>query len=92
MVEPLGSFGELVGQEVVVDVSSLYVYLGTLVGQDEHYVILDDADVHDLRDTATSRELYVVEARRLGIHPNRKRVWVRIGDVVSLSLLADVVQ
>lgn len=86
------TFDELIGSEVVLDVASPYVYLGTLAGQDSQYLILDDADVHDLRDTTTTRELYVVEARRLGVHPNRKRVWVRLGEIVSMSRLADVVQ
>ncbi|MCH8244092.1 MAG: hypothetical protein IH897_16000 [Planctomycetes bacterium] len=52
--------------------------------------ILEDADVHDLRDTTTTRELYVVEAKRLGIHANRQRVLVRRDEVASLAALDDV--
>jgi hypothetical protein len=48
--------------------------------------------VHDLRDTTTSRELYVLDARRHGVNPNRKRVLVRREEVVSLSLVDDVVE
>ncbi|MSR58010.1 MAG: hypothetical protein EXS05_10080 [Planctomycetaceae bacterium] len=80
----------LVGREVVIDVESPYVYLGTLTGYDHKYVMLEHADVHDLRDTSTTRENYIVDSRRFGIRPNRDKVHVRIGDIVSLSALADV--
>jgi small nuclear ribonucleoprotein (snRNP)-like protein len=80
----------LVGREVVVDVASPYVFLGKLTGYDHKYLILEEADAHDLRDTNTTRENYVVDSRRLGIRSNRDRVYVRIGDVVSVSALDDV--
>ena len=82
---------KLMNRQVVLDVSSLFVYVGTLVGQDDHYLVLEDADVHDLRDTSTNRELYVVDIKRLGINPNRRRVLVRREEVVSLAALDDVI-
>jgi small nuclear ribonucleoprotein (snRNP)-like protein len=81
---------ELIGHVVVLDVSSPYVYVGTLTGHDEHYLILTGADVHDLRDTATNREIYVLDSRRHGVRANRTRVLVRRNEVVSLSVLDDV--
>ena len=80
------------GREVVLDLASQYVILGTLRGGDEHHYIVENADVHDLRDTTTSRELYVLDAKRHGINANRKRVFVRKDGVVSLSPLADVIE
>jgi len=82
---------ELQAEEVVVDVTSPYVYLGTLVGQISGYLILEWADAHDLRDTSTSRERYVVDARLHGIQRNRRKVWVNLNEVVSISRLADVI-
>lgn len=81
---------ELMNRQVVLDVSSLFVYAGTLVGEDDRYLVLEDADVHDLRDTSTTRELYVVEIKRLGLNPNRSRVLVRREEIVSLAALDDV--
>ena len=86
-----GLFENLVNQKVVIDVSSQYVYLGTLVGHSEFYLRLDDADVHDLRDTATTRELYVLQSHQLGIRANRRQVWVRREQIVSVSALDDVI-
>jgi hypothetical protein len=85
------SFEKLVGREVVIDVVSQYVYLGRMTGSDPKYIVLEQADVHDLRDTATTRELYVIDSKRLGIRANRERVLVRIDEIVSLSALDDVI-
>ena len=83
---------ELLGEEVVLDVTAPYVYLGTLAGHDDRYLVLERADVHDLRDTTTTRELYVLDSKRFGIRQNRQRVLVRLSEVVSLSPLADVIE
>jgi len=80
----------LVGREVVIDVASSYVFLGKLTGYDQKYLILEEADAHDLRDTNTTRENYVVDSRRLGIRANRDKVYVRVGDIVCVSALDDV--
>ena len=58
---------------------------------DDKYLVLEHADVHDLRDTNTTRELYVVDSKRLGIRKNRERVLVRIEEIVSISALDDVI-
>lgn len=76
--------------EVVVDLSSQFVVLGTLREAGGRYLVLEDADVHDLRDTTTNREQYVVEARRHGIQANRKWTRLRQEEVVCISKLEDV--
>jgi hypothetical protein len=81
----------LKNRNVVLDVASQYVYLGRLTDWDEKFVTLEQADVHDLRDTATSRERYILESVHHGIRANRNRTHVRWGDVISLSALDDVV-
>lgn len=81
---------KLKGRAVVLDLQSAYVVVGTLAAEDHRYLILKDADVHDLRDTATTRDAYVLEARRHGLHPNRRRVLIRHEEIVSLSALDDV--
>lgn len=80
------------GQQVVLDMASPYVYVGRLVGEDSQYFILEDADVHDLRDTSTTRDLYVLDCRRHGVGANRRRVFVQKNQVVSLSKLEDVLE
>lgn len=88
---PVDTLEKLIGHAVVLDVSSMYVYVGTLVAFNDRSFVLEDADVHDLRDTSTTRELYVVDAKRHGVQANRQLVYVRTEQVVSISLLDDVI-
>ncbi|MCH2571223.1 MAG: hypothetical protein VX435_02910 [Planctomycetota bacterium] len=78
------------GAELVLDTSSPYVILGTLAGFTPCFLLLENADVHDLRDSQTTREQYVVDSRRHGIRINRKCVYVATREVVSVSRLKDI--
>jgi hypothetical protein len=82
---------ELIGERVVIDLRSHYVCLGTLLRVDPLYVELKNADVHDLRDTDTTRELYVVDCFHTGIKRNRRRVLVVRSEMVAVARLDDVV-
>lgn len=81
---------QLVGRGVVLDVAAQYVYVGVLREFDHRYLVLEQVDVHDLRDSTTTRELYVLESKRHGVNANRRRVLVSRDQVVSLSALDDV--
>ena len=59
--------------------------LGTLLRFDEQTLELRNADLHDLRDADSTRELYVAEARYTGVQRNRKRVMVVRAEVVAVS-------
>ena len=80
---------ELIGQKVVVDLRSPFVCLGTLARADDHYLELRNADLHDLRDTQTSRENYVAASAATGIKRNRKRLLVHRPEMVAISRLED---
>jgi hypothetical protein len=82
---------EFLGKPVVVDLRSHYVCLGILERIDPMYLELRDADLHDLRDTGTSRENYVVAAIASGIKRNRTRVLLARAEVVAISRQEDVV-
>jgi hypothetical protein len=82
---------ELLGQKVVIDMRSTFVCLGTLVHVDEHYLEVRNADLHDLRDTQSTRENYVAAALATGVKRNRKRVLLNRVDLVAISRQEDVV-
>jgi len=82
----------LVGQVVVVDLSSSYVCLGKLVGLNRAFLELVDADLHDFRDSTATREVYVYDSVRLGIRRNRARVLLRLDDVVAITRFADILE
>ena len=83
---------QLINEVVVIDVEPLYVYLGRLTAVDDKTITLRDADVHDLRDSTTTRERYILDARHDGVTPNRKRVFIRQDQVISVSVLKDVIE
>jgi small nuclear ribonucleoprotein (snRNP)-like protein len=82
---------ELIDQKVVVDLRSAFVCLGTLHKVDEQFLEMRNADLHDLRDTVTSRENYVAQSHATGIKRNRKRVWVVRAEMVAIGRLEDFV-
>lgn len=82
----------LVGREVVLDTRGPIVYIGRLESADDHFVTLADVDVHDMLDGRTPKEKYILDARKFGVKQNRRRVFVRREEVVSLSLLEDVIE
>ena len=92
MSDPDRELQALKGQVVVIDVDAAYVYAGTLANFDSNHLVLEHADVHDLRDAATTRELYVLETRLHGVRANRKNVLVRREQVVSISAVDDVIE
>jgi hypothetical protein len=81
---------EFFGQKVVVDMRSQFVCIGTLVRADEIWLEMKNADLHDFRDTETSREIYVAESHATGIKRNRKRVLLVRAEVVAVARLEDV--
>ncbi len=80
-----------IGRLVVVDTATSYVYVGTLAEVKEHFVVLKDVDAHDRSEGLATKEKYVMDAKRFGVKPNRKEVSVRKVQVVSLSLLDDII-
>lgn len=87
-----GSIEPLFGKEVVLDTRGPLVYLGRLTKIDGFFLTLEDVDVHDMMDGHTPKEKYILDARVSGIKRNRAKVLVRRDEVVSLSLLEDVIE
>ena len=83
---------EFLNRNVVIDVEAQFVYVGELAAVNVKDVVLVNADVHDLRDSATTREVYVLDTKVHGITANRKRVAVARSQIVSISLLEDVLE
>lgn len=83
---------KFVGQDVVLDCRGEIAYIGRLFAVGDWFLELTDADVHDMDSSRTSKEIYVMEAAKHGIKKNRHSVHVRKTEVVSISLLQDVIQ
>jgi len=79
------------GQYVVIDTDSDYLYLGKLLGVHGPFVTLAEADVHDRRESSSMNEKYVLESKKYGLRSNRREVHLRFERIVSYSLLEDVI-
>ena len=87
----VASFSDLVGERVVVDTDTTKLVVGTLEDAGAHFIALAEADVHDMRDSSVTSEVYTLEAYKYGVRANRRRVFVRTDRVVCVSLLKDVI-
>ena len=81
----------LLDQNVVVDVRGPLVYLGMLVEVGKAFLILAEADVHDITPQGTPKERYILEAGKHGIKTNRSRVMIKYDEIVSISALDDII-
>ena len=92
MAKTQPAFARYLDSVVVVDTHSQYVYLGRLAEVTPDELVLANADVHDLGDGSSTRDIYLLEARRHGVRGNRREVTVRIDTVLSISRLDDVIE
>src|ERR1041385_8226988 len=83
---------DLLNEVVVLDLADPFVYVGQLRERQGGFFVLQAVDAHDLRDTLTTREKYVLECRQHGVRPNRTWAWVAVREVVSISRLSDVLE
>ena len=90
--EPYAEFQDLIGEDVVVDTKTSLFYIGRLERITESAFVLCDVDVHDHRDTKSTREVYLIDTKRLGIRKNRAGVHILAREVVSISRLADIIE
>jgi hypothetical protein len=83
---------ELIGEIVVIDLRSSYVCIGTLKEISADYLSLKNVDLHDLRDTDTTREKYVADSAVTGVKRNRKKLFLMRAEIIAISRLQDVVE
>lgn len=83
---------DLIGEVVVIDLRSSYVCLGTLKKATPDMLELRNADLHDLRDTDTTRENYVAQSVATGVKRNRKKLILMRSDIVGIARLKDVTE
>jgi hypothetical protein len=83
---------EFLNQRVVIDLRGEYVCLGSLARIDEYFLELRNADIHDLRDSDSTRENYVAASVTTGIKRNRRRLLLVRAEIVAIARLEDVVE
>ena len=79
-------------KNVVVDTTSHFLFIGKLIEVSDHFITLGDTDVHDSRESPTTKEKYIIDSKKLGVKANRRRVHIRFQEVISISALEDVIE
>ncbi|MCK4245038.1 MAG: hypothetical protein KAX20_05380 [Candidatus Omnitrophica bacterium] len=77
---------------VVLDTDSRWLYIGTLKAIEEDCYTIEDVDAHDLKETTTSRQNYLIEVNAHGLVVNRKMVRVCKEKVVGISTLEEILE
>ncbi|WP_372366967.1 hypothetical protein [Candidatus Uabimicrobium sp. HlEnr_7] len=85
-------FSKFLEQEVVIDTKSSYLFIGRLQKVGDFFLVMEDVDVHDQSDFNKTKEIYVMEAAKYGIKINRKQVNIVKSEMISISLLGDIVK
>lgn len=81
-----------IGKIVVLDTGTTLMYIGNMASIDTHFITMNDVDVHDRTDAGTTKEQYLIDAVKYGVKKNRKSVIVKMSEVISVSLLEDIIQ
>jgi len=87
MKEDLKKF---IKKKIVIDTRSSWIYIGILKNVGTDSIELTDVDVHDSKDTHTTKEIYLLDSRKTGIKSNRNSVFINMDYIVSFSPLEDV--
>lgn len=77
---------------IVVDTNSYFLYIGRLQEVGDHFMTLKDADVHDCRESPSANEKYIIDSKKYGVRCNRRLVHIRLEEIISVSLLEDVIE
>ncbi len=83
---------EYFNKVIVLDTDSHWLYIGTLKAIEKDCYLMENVDAHDLRETITSRDNYLIGAKTHGLVINRKVVKVRKEKVIGISELEDILE
>lgn len=76
----------------IIDTDSSYIYIGHIIGDDKECIVMQNADIHDIKMGSSTKEQYVIMVKKIGIKPNRKKVHILKDKIISISLIEDVIE
>ena len=80
------------GQRVVLDTDSHWVYMGKLEEVTDGAIRLADCDAHHRGDSRTTTlEQYIMDSRASGVKRNRESVFISISRIVAFSPLDAII-
>ena len=76
-----------VGKVVVADLDEFFMVLGTVHAVSADCIDFTDADLHDHREANSTKEVYAIESKKIGVRVNRTQVAIPRHRLVAISLL-----
>ncbi len=64
--------------------------MGVLEEIGKDFIVLSEVDVHDSKDTPTTKEIYLLDSRKTGIKSNREKVYINMKYIISFSPIEDI--
>jgi len=84
-------YSKFLSKQIVVDVSGNFIYLGTLSKVQESWIELENVDIHDMLDSSSNKEAYIISAKITGIRANRRNISIDKDKIISISLFSDII-
>jgi hypothetical protein len=78
------------GQIVICDLVDGYMIFGTLCGFSSEHLEFRDADLHDLREANSTKDVYAIETLDIGVRVNRQRCAISRLKLIAISRLDEV--
>jgi hypothetical protein len=79
-----------IGEELVIEASEGFTVFGTLAAIGPAHIELREADLHSQLEANSTRDVYALETKQLGIRPNRSRLFLPRERIIALARLEDI--
>ena len=76
-----------IGQVVIADLDEFFMVLGTLQTVSADCLVFTEADLHDHREANSTKEVYAIESKKIGVRVNRTQVAIPRQRLVAISLV-----
>lgn len=80
-----------IGEDVIAEIGDGFTVYGTLSELALGHLVFTQADLHNQREANSTSEIYAIEAKTIGVRPNRERLCVPLHRLIAISRIADVV-
>jgi len=80
-----------IDETVVADFGEGFTVFGVLTEVGDDHLMFVDCDLHNQFEANSTRDVYALECKELGIRPNRKRLAVPRERLLAMARLDDVV-
>jgi hypothetical protein len=79
-----------VGAVVICDLDEFFLVIGRLEAVGADHLTFTEADLHDHREANSTKDVYAIESRTIGVRVNRHRLCIPRARLVAISRLDEI--